>query len=293
MLRNRAMWRRPRIAIVSATAVAMAAIALAPAVASGDGRIVADSGFRPVSDGYSFQNYGSGYQGLTSFQMRRLFGNAVCAGPPSEGGGCALTPSASQWMGDANQSMGGGHCYGFASTSLFWFLGIGNPPTPAPFGSTTTPGLELVGNTRLQSHIAYAFVLQALNRVQQTEIAARPSVVLERLRNDLRHGGTRYIIAISQGHEGHAVNPYAIKRLSRNRWRILIYDNNHPMVTRRIRVNTRHETWRYGLFPGTVWHGNARTKSLDLSRPSAGLGPQPWPQTFPGSQGSGAALLTC
>jgi hypothetical protein len=273
------MWRKHRIALVGAVVAVLAATALTPAVASGQGRTVADSGFRPVRDGYSFENYGPGYQGLTPVQMRRLFGNAVCAGPPDAVGGCQLTPDGEQWMSEVNQDMDGGHCYGFAATALFWFLRVGNPPTPAPFGSPNTPGLDLLDNTALQSHIAYGMALQYLERVQDTAFIGRPSVVLERLRRDLRRGGTRFLIGISQrGEGGHAVSPFLIRRLGRNRWRILIYDNNWPLVTRSIRVNTRHETWRYRLFPGADWHGNARTKSLSLQRPSAGLGTQRWPQ---------------
>ncbi|HEV3225433.1 MAG TPA: hypothetical protein VGZ52_01315, partial [Acidimicrobiales bacterium] len=62
------------------------------------GPLVADDGFRPETDGFSFENYGKAPEGqpprmnLTAVEMRKLFGDAVCADASS--GKCDLIPPA-------------------------------------------------------------------------------------------------------------------------------------------------------------------------------------------------------
>jgi hypothetical protein len=60
------------------SAVVLLAVGAAAASAQ---TVVADSGFRPNPDGFSFENYGSdpGYANLSSAEMVKLFGNGVCA----------------------------------------------------------------------------------------------------------------------------------------------------------------------------------------------------------------------
>ncbi len=61
-----------------------------------------DTGFRPEVDGFSLENYGeeiidpqtgtaSPVVNLTSVEMRRMFGDAVCAAQPESDGSCALS----------------------------------------------------------------------------------------------------------------------------------------------------------------------------------------------------------
>lgn len=49
--------------------------------AAASAAVVADNGFRPNPNGFSFENYGNdaGYRNLTSSEMQRLFGPGVCA----------------------------------------------------------------------------------------------------------------------------------------------------------------------------------------------------------------------
>lgn len=88
---------------VAAIALALLLILL-PATASA-GTIVADSGFRPVPNGFSFQNYGDeeGYANLDATDMQRLFGPAVCTA--GKGAKCVLTPLARLWMEEENLSL--------------------------------------------------------------------------------------------------------------------------------------------------------------------------------------------
>ena len=87
--------------------------------------IVADSGFRPGPDGFTFQNYGDVLSGgaaptnLTPADVQTLFGNDVCADAAI--GRCDLIPEAQAWMDETNQQMAGGHCFGFSvAADLVW-----------------------------------------------------------------------------------------------------------------------------------------------------------------------------
>src|SRR6516165_10513886 len=79
--------------------------------------IVADSGFRPPVNGFTFQNYGNTLSdgtiptNLTPDDVRTLFGDVVCA--DAAAGKCDLIPEAKAWMDQMNQDMGDGHCFGF------------------------------------------------------------------------------------------------------------------------------------------------------------------------------------
>ena len=80
--------------------------------------IVADAGFRPNSNGFTFENYGqvlaSGLAptNLTASDVEALFGSQVCADAKLRR--CDLIPEAQAWLTSTNQAMAGGHCYGFS-----------------------------------------------------------------------------------------------------------------------------------------------------------------------------------
>ncbi|MGC8960063.1 MAG: hypothetical protein ACP5OO_09810 [Chloroflexia bacterium] len=113
-----------------------------------------DTGFRPNPNGYRFKNYGGvNFGDYTVSDMRRVFGDgAVCI---KAGSACLPRPSALLWWGIVHLAMSGGHCDGFATTSLRFFKGLDNP---ADFqaGASTTYDLLLENARR---HIAYYWVL--------------------------------------------------------------------------------------------------------------------------------------
>ena len=80
--------------------------------------MIADLGFRPAVNGFSFENYSdeTQVQNLTAVEVRRLFGDQVCA--TLADGRCVLTPPGQQWMEQINGDMTGGHCEGMAVLSL-------------------------------------------------------------------------------------------------------------------------------------------------------------------------------
>lgn len=82
------------------------------------GKVLADSGFRPKPNGFSFENWGGNeypYSNLTSNDLVALFGEQVCA--RWNGNTCVATPAAKVWLNEINQMMKGGHCEGMAALS--------------------------------------------------------------------------------------------------------------------------------------------------------------------------------
>ncbi|HEX9441796.1 MAG TPA: hypothetical protein VF909_19065 [Roseiflexaceae bacterium] len=264
----------------------------APTAASGEatgGKIVADLGFRPNTDGFNFENYGEapGITNLTEADVRRLFGDQVCAS--QAGGNCILTPPAAAWMDATNKSMSGGHCYGFSVLSLALFS---KKIQEADVGGTTTTALQLPGNQALQSAIAYSFSQQYLPSVREGAIGGTPNEVLDKLIALLQPGANEwYTIGFfkADGGGGHAVTPYAVEDRGDGKFAVMIYDNNWPGQARPIMFDRSSNSWYYDAsinpgVPAERYEGNADTKSLLLFPMSPGLNKQPCP--FCGASGS-------
>jgi hypothetical protein len=243
--------------------------------------VVAISGFRPLSSGYSFANYGNGLglPNLGSDEMRQLFGDGVCAG--FSGGVCVLSPPALAWMQQENAAMADGHCVGLSVTALFFYA---NLSVPQPFGAAAVPGLKIARNQLLARAIAYGYAFQGLDSVRSAEVSGSPREVLSRLASALRTGSELYTLAITHagGSGGHAVTPFEIERVGPSRYAILVYDNNDPRVPRTVLVNTSSDTWSYDATtlpnqPGSLYTGSAATRSLFLLPTRPGLGVQPCP----------------
>src|SRR5205809_72513 len=120
----------------STTAVAQRA---SDSDAPSSGRYVADLGFRPNVNGFSFENYGQPPDtDLTPDDLRRLFGDGVCT--TTANGKCPLTPVARTWMTEVNKAMRGGHCMGMAELSLMMYLG---KVRAADFGAQRAADMQL------------------------------------------------------------------------------------------------------------------------------------------------------
>ncbi|CAB4933381.1 unannotated protein [freshwater metagenome] len=232
------------------------------------GTIVADSGFRPERDGFSFENYGNdvGPENLRTGNVQTLFGDVVCLPGTSED--CRLTPAARTWMENQNESMGGGHCQGFSVLALRMFA---DKVEETDFGARRTANLELVGNTDLQSSIAEHFTYQVLPPILQKRVSGTPSRVLRTLVRRLNDGGELYTLGIYKRDftGGHAITPFAVEDRGDGEHRILVYDNNFPGVTRAVDVDVEEETWRYvgGTNPkdtDEVYEGDSETGTLEL-----------------------------
>jgi hypothetical protein len=276
---------RCRLALLAFTLVCLL---WAPAGAAA-GEIVADSGFRPDPDGFSFQNYGDeeGYAGLNAAEMQRLFGPGVCVA--GRGADCVLSPLARIWMKSENEGMADGHCYGFATLSeliykkdlpLFGYRAL----EAFGAGAKVPYALDVEGNLRLQRSIARAFVMQTLPSVNERAVQGTPTEILEFLRAKLRRSNPEsWTMTIFQrGFKGgHAITPYAVEDMGGGIFQIHVYDNNWPGdMTRRLTIDTANDTWNYYAainpgIPAAEYEGDAKTKTLGLMPVLPGLGVQP------------------
>jgi hypothetical protein len=257
---------------------------------------VADSGFRPGPDGFTFQNYGdvlpSGTvpTNLTPADVQALFGNVVCA--DAAAGKCDLIPEAQAWMDETNQQMAGGHCFGFSvAADLVWQ----NEVNTSTYGAPTINGLAINNNTNLQSTIAHGWVFQILASVQAKKTVGSPNKILNDLIKVLKPKASEtYTISIwkSDGTGGHAVTPYAVDYKGGGLYNVMIYDNNWPGQTRAIAFDTNTDTWSYQASANpsqasSLYQGDAHTQTLQLFPTSPGQGTQPCP--FCGTVPSGGS----
>jgi hypothetical protein len=245
------------------------------------GEIIADSGFRPWSDGFAFENYGNdvGPVNLGPEQMENLFGAQVCLG--GSGPDCQLIPAAQTWMDNQNEGMAGGHCEGFSITALRM---QSKSLRAADYGADKPIDLAIVDNLPLQSTIAESFVYQFLPRVVRKRVEGTPTEVTQRLVDALNNGDERYTLGIYKPDYtgGHAITPFAVEDKGKGQYAILVYDNNFPGVTRAVEVDANKDSWRYvgGTNPkdlGQVYKGNASTGTLELDPTTPGEGQQPCP----------------
>lgn len=239
-------------------------------VTAQDGKIIADSGFRPNVAGFGFQNYGNEInpQNLTSAELRRVYGDAVCAKPANSDGSCELTPPAQQEIDRVNAIMNGGHCEGMAVLS--WLL-YAQKETPADFGGDKTVGLAFDGNAKLQREIAYWWALQTTPAVRKSRVATlqqakspTPNGLTDLLVDAINNKTEAYTIAIFQREykNGHAITPYAVVDKGSDIYWIMVYDNNFPNEERHIEIDRKANTWKYYAsinpsVPNSLYEGGA------------------------------------
>lgn len=231
---------------------------------------VADLGFRPDQHGFSFENYGAEkpVTNLTPVEMRRLFGDQVCA--RITGDTCVLTPPAKQWMEQANEAMAGGHCEGMAVLSLLLYAG---QKEAQEFGADSTPDLQLEDNEALQREIAYWFVTQITEPASSQIIKGRPGEILDALKEAYQPGNAQDTFTIGiykPDHSGgHAVTAYGLVDKGDGVYWIMVYDNNYPGQDRYIAVDTNSDTWQYeaAVNPNVeseLYEGDADTQTLEI-----------------------------
>jgi hypothetical protein len=231
------------------------------------GSTVAGTAFQPQRDGFFYFNYGNNGTAFPNVlnnyifgtsqgpvtnlripQMIELFGRAaVCMRP----GGvvprgdirrpCHLTPAAQAWLLAMNRGMEGGHCFGMATIAAQLFNG--QLPRGALGGDGRT--ISIPFDPRATGQIAERFAMQTL--VQQTPL--KPSQAVALLRRNLRPGRTPYTMAItSNGGEGHAITPIALRNKGAGQYDIAVYDNNYPSRVRAVHADTVNEKFDYLLF---------------------------------------------
>lgn len=258
------------------------------------GKLIADNGFRPQTNGFGFENYGdetptgATVTNLTATELRRLFGDQVCVNPKAKV--CTLGSQAKQWMEQANKGMNGGHCQGFSVLSGLFYRG---QKAAKSFGNASVPKLKLDGNAALQRELAWAYAFQMVDGFNDAIITGTPSEILDNLISVLKKGSKEsYTLGIYKEDfsGGHAVTPFAVEDQGEGIYQILIYDNNFPQTTRTIEIDTNEDTWSYQAStnpnePSELYQGNASTKTIDLEPTTPGLGVQHCP--FCGGRSNG------
>jgi hypothetical protein len=286
--------------ILLALTALVTALLVVPTGASA-GTLIADNGFRPAPDGFSFPNYGNeGQAGLDAAEFERLYGPQVCIN--AKAGRCVLTPLARVMMKSYNEGSADGHCFGFATLSELIYKGylprFGYSKVDAlGAGALNTFELDAEKNRLLQRSITRAFDFQNLESIAENTVIATPKQIL----GDLLHGALDpkspeiWTFEIFQYgmKAGHAITPYAVEKTGPGEYEVLVYDNNWPgNDSRRLQINTKTNTWSYYAmvspgYPQAMYEGNAKSKSLRLAPVTPGLGVQPCPFCV-GRQGGGS-----
>ena len=211
------------------------------------------TGFNPADNGFSYSNYGDvgvtpagetfPVINLTSVEMRRLFGDGVCAATPQGDNTCVLSPPAQQWMDQNNASMSGGHCEGFAVLSQMIY---GGQVDPSQFGAARTADLKIQGNDPLQRELAYWWTTQGPTWNTQQVLAPKDAVdfLSAQYAKDSKN---LYRIGIMKEDKtgGHAITAYGVQDQGNGVTWIMVYDNNYPGQERHITVDTNANTWEY------------------------------------------------
>jgi hypothetical protein len=278
------------VALLSAAALlAAGSLAAAPATAlaaqvspstAPAGTVLADSGFRPLINGFSFPNYGANepFENLTAAEMLRLFGDTVCVRHVNNQ--CMLTPEAQQWMNQSNLQMDGGHCYGFSVLSLALF----KHQLPK-LGSGLTFSLAIQNNPIVQRTIAYTMTQQYLDSVNDRRVTGTPDQIVTKLIASLSPSSHQtYTLAIFKrdGTGGHAITPFKIVSRGHGKVSLLVYDNNYPGRTRTVSFDLTRDTWRYNASinpqaKSELYDGDAHAPDVLLMPTTPGLGVQPCP----------------
>ena len=240
-----------------------------------------DSGFRPIVDGFSFQNYGENPNtvDLTPAEMQRMFGDKVCAS--TAGGKCTLTYPAERWMNQAVSAMKSGHCEGIAVLSSLMYY---NQTSPSLFGGNSAIDLSLQ-DVLLQREIGYWWTTQVTSPGGSEKVLESPQAVLDTLArafsngsSETKNGGSWASICL-MAVEATQLRLFAVEDRGNGTARILVYDNNWPKDNRYIEVDQANNSWRYQASdspdePDSLYSGNASTRNLEIVSLSSRLGLQ-------------------
>ena len=264
-----------------------------------DGLICADSGMRPVTDGFSFENWGGpvAEDAVTLNTAAELFGvEAVCAEIQDDT--CTPLPAAQQWVEMMNESIEGGRCEGMAVVSQRMTVGL-NTPSELQEGATLVADLQrdagIVGET-----ISRWWVTQALTTVQNFNYEAQqltPTQIAEQLVMAIRNQDGVTLGFYSNG-SGHAVTPIAVAYRADGILEVLNYDNNYPGQITTVIIDPSTETWSYDMaatnadVEADIWSGSTGTMDYTLMSVREEANPAPWSEDDQSGATKGSARIT-
>ena len=206
------------------------------------------SSYDPMIDGFSFTNFTSADgTALTSVEMRRLFGNGVCAQTPDKDGACKLTPAAESWERWINSVAYLGLCQGVAMLSVAIHNG---EIDQNDFGAFLPIDLEVTNNDPLRREIAYWYARGFTMPARSDVVKSSPNDALQALydtmsASDKAPGVLRFRKLNGDG--GHVVVPFAITETISGSgvFDVSVYDPNYPFDSRTITFDTKANTWFY------------------------------------------------
>lgn len=248
-----------------------------------EGLICADSGMRPTTDGFSFENWGGpvAEDAVTLNTAAALYGvEAVCAEVQEDA--CTPLPGAQQWVEEMNASMEGGRCEGMAVLSQRFAVGLEAP-------GDYQDGASVVAD--LQREISYVgenisrwWVTQGLSTVAEFNYAAQqltPTQIAQDLVAAIRdQAGVTYGFYFDG--QGHAVTPIAIALRADGVLEVLNYDNNYPGQITTVTIDQSTETWSYDMaatnagVDANIWSGSTGTMDYTLMSAREEANPAPW-----------------
>ena len=201
-----------------------------------------ETGFLSDPDGFSFANW-SDTGALNASSLVDMFGEeAVCI----QGGAdeCLLSPSADQWLTQANSAMTVGHCEGMAVLAQEIFQGTRpleafNPNAPFTFA--------LARSRPVVESIEQLWASQLLPDLQAETAKFRkmePGEIAELLSTSLQSGATYSMGLYASPGVGHTVTPTAVRYLGSG-WEVLLYDNDFPGLEQALYVSEDGSQWEY------------------------------------------------
>ena len=201
-----------------------------------------ETGFLSDPDGFSFANW-SDTGALNAGSLVDMFGEkAVCIDGGAED--CLLSPSADQWLTQANSAMTVGHCEGMAVLAQEIFQGTRSLEaynSNAPF----TFALDQSG--RVVESIEQLWASQLFPDLQAEAAKFRkmePGEIAERLSSSLEAGTTYSMGLYASPGVGHTVTPTAVRYLGSG-WEVLLYDNDFPGLEQVLYVSEDGSRWEY------------------------------------------------
>ena len=248
-----------------------------------------DTDFRPVRDGFSFENYGNEICkdescdqteisiNLSASEMRRMFGSQVCR-KILPGDECLLYKEAETWMNNVNQEMDQGHCEGMAVLSSLFYADVLNPKM---FGADTVSELTLKDNPELQQEIAYWYATQWF--MDDYLIENDPITQLKILISELKDNPKLLVpVGIYQNGTdfGHTLVAYAISDRGNGVYWVMVYDSNFPNEERHLTIDVSDNSWQYQSlsFPEKkviTYEGSGQKNPLQLAPINSRFGHYP------------------
>ena len=248
-----------------------------------EGLICADSGMRPTTDGFSFENWGGpvAEDAVTLNTAAALYGaESVCADAQVEA--CTPLPGAQQWVEEMNASMEGGRCEGMAVLSQRFAVGLNNP-SEFQDGATVVADLQRQ-NENVGSNISRWWVTQNLSTVAEFNHAAQqltPTQIAQDMVMAIRNQAGVTFGFYSNG-QGHAITPIAIALRPDGVLDVLSYDNNYPGQITTVTIDPSTEVWSYDMaatnagVDANIWSGTTGTMDYTLMSAREETNPAPW-----------------